>query len=73
MLGEDLLAAYIIVVYFFYGFPGYLLFGASGGHDRGTHSHFWGPNKLFPKDKMHLIAMSNLGILAVIYALYLWA
>jgi hypothetical protein len=72
-MGEDLFGAYLMVVYFFTGFPGYLLLGISGGHERGTTSHFWGPNKLFPKDKMHLIAMSNVGILAVMYGLYLWA
>ncbi|EAS03232.2 fatty acid desaturase (macronuclear) [Tetrahymena thermophila SB210] len=55
------------------GWPAYLIFGATGGPARGFSSHFIVPNKLFTKDKLLKVHLSNLGLVIVGYLLYLWA
>lgn len=55
------------------GWPVYLIFGTTGGPARGFTSHFIVPNKLFPKDKLVKVGISNLGLMIVFFALYKWA
>ncbi|EGR27598.1 hypothetical protein IMG5_193510 [Ichthyophthirius multifiliis] len=55
------------------GWPLYLIIGATGGPARGSTSHFFVPNNLFPKDKLLKVHFSNLGLIFVFYLLYLWA
>lgn len=55
------------------GWPLYLLFGFTGGPSRGFTSHFFVPNKLFPKEKLLKVHISNLGLVIMVYFLYLWA
>lgn len=40
---------------------------------RGFSSHLFVPNGLFHKDKVLKVHISNIGVVAVVYALYLWA
>lgn len=49
------------------GWPLYLLIGATGGPKRGFTSHFIVPNKLFPKDKLPGVILSNLGLMFMCY------
>lgn len=55
------------------GWPVYLITGATGGPERGFTSHFIVPNKLFPKDKLVKVGLSNLGIFIFCFLLYKWA
>ena len=49
------------------------MFGLTGGPERGLTSHFVGPNKLFPREKMHLVILSDIGMLTMFYIFYAWA
>jgi len=50
-----------------------MLFGITGGPERGFTSHVIVPNKLFAKDKLFKVGLSNAGVLVVLYLLYVWA
>lgn len=54
------------------GWPMYLMFGVTGGPERGFTSHFIVPNKLFPKEKLLKVGVSNLGLILMGYLIYLW-
>lgn len=52
------------------GWPAYLLFGVTGGPERGFTSHFFVPNKLFPKEKLFKVGLSNLGLMVMAFLIY---
>jgi len=62
-----------------FGWPAYLLFGASGGPVRGATNHFWpwagaaGRHALFPGKWAGKVLFSDVGCVAVIAALIGWA
>jgi hypothetical protein len=55
------------------GWPLYLLIGVTGAPDRGFTSHFIVPNKLFPPKYLVKVHVSTLGLVGMVYLLYLWA
>jgi omega-6 fatty acid desaturase (delta-12 desaturase) len=71
--GPDAWALKDIVLILALGWPIYLIFGISGCPKNGFTSHFIVPNKLFPKEKLGKVMLSNLGIGISVYLLYLWA
>jgi len=72
-IGEDAFALYSMIISLLIGWPAYLIFGVTGGPVRGFTSHFIIPNKLFPKKMLPQLILSIVGLLAMIYCLYLWA
>lgn len=56
-----------------FGWQAYLLFGVTNGTDRKLSSHIILPNDLFTTREIPLVLLSNLGVLATIYCLYLLA
>ena len=54
------------------GWPLYLLTGVTGGSARGFTSHFIVPNQLFPPRLLFKVCLSNVGLMFIIYLLYLW-
>jgi hypothetical protein len=72
VIGEDAFSIFNIFSLIFVGWPLYLLFGVTGGPARGRTSHFIVPNKLFPSNKLFKVHLSNIGLIVVIYLLYLW-
>ncbi|KRX08182.1 hypothetical protein PPERSA_12337 [Pseudocohnilembus persalinus] len=72
-IGEDAFAILQMNLMAWLGWPVYLIFGTTGGPARGFTSHFIVPNKLFPKDKLVKVGISNLGLMIVFFALYKWA
>lgn len=73
IIGVESFSIYQVFNILTIGWPMYLLFGFTGGPARGFTSHFFVPNKLFPKDKLLKVGISNLGLAFTIYLLYLWA
>lgn len=60
-----------------FGWPLYLMFGATGGADRGLTNHFW-PSRpfsqaLFPDRWKRKVIFSSLGVLATVALLVVWA
>jgi hypothetical protein len=80
-LGTRLFGTLSLVFYLLLGWPLYPLFGITGGKDYGTPtSHCWsaapfrnGRRPLFPGACMPLIRHSNLGLAAMLLALFLAA
>jgi len=72
-IGEDAFALYSMTISLLIGWPAYIIFGVTGGPARGFTSHFFIPNKLFPKKMLPQMSLSIVGLLAMIYGLYLWA
>jgi len=60
-----------------FGWPLYLLFGATGGAERGRTNHFWPvrpfSRALFPDRWKRKVIYSSLGVLAMVGLLVLWA
>jgi fatty acid desaturase len=73
LIGADAFAIFNMSNILIIGWPAYLLFGATGGPARGFTSHFFVPNKLFPKEMLPKVILSNVGLLATIIGLYFWA
>ena len=78
-LGEPLWTAFNSVVVLLFGWPAYLIAGASGGPVRGATNHFWpwageqGRHSLFPGGWKKKVLFSDVGVLAVLGALAYWA
>ena len=71
-LGTDAWAIKDIFLVLTIGWPTYLFFGFTGGPKRGFTSHVFVPNKLFTMDKLVKVLLSDMGILFIVYLLYLW-
>jgi len=76
-VGDEAFAIITIVSRLLFGWPGYLLFGATGGPERGRTNHFW-PLKpfsgaMFPGQWRRKVWLSDLGVLAMIGLLVWWA
>lgn len=72
-IGEDAFALYTMFTVLILGWPFYLVGGFTGGPARGFTSHFIVPNQLFPKKLLPKVIITNIGLIAVVYGLYLWA
>jgi len=72
-IGEDAFSLYTIFLMLVFGWPVYLLTGATGGPARGFTSHFFVPNKLFPAKMLPKMITGIVGIIGMLYCLYLWA
>ncbi|EGR34116.1 hypothetical protein IMG5_023400 [Ichthyophthirius multifiliis] len=72
-LGTESLSIIYLLNLTLIGLPLYLMFGASTGSSRNFSSHFIVPNDLFNGKMLFKVHLSNLGIVFVIYLLYLWA
>lgn len=77
LVGDEAFAVITMVTRFVFGWPSYLLTGATGGPARGTTNHFW-PIKpfsaaLFPGQWRRKVWLSDLGVLAMIGLLGWWA
>jgi len=79
LLGEGPFTALNLLGVFAFGWPVYLLTGASGGPVRGTTNHFLpfmgeqGKNALFPGKWAKKVWQSDIGVVAVLGALAAWA
>jgi fatty acid desaturase len=77
ILGEDAFAVSITVMRLLIGWPIYLMTGASGGPSRGTTNHFWPikpfSNAMFPGKWRNKVWLSDLGVLAALSVLCMWA
>lgn len=76
-VGDEAFAIITIVSRLLFGWPGYLLFGATGGPARGKTNHFW-PLKpfsdaMFPGKWRRKVWISDLGVLVMIGLLVWWA
>jgi len=78
-LGEGLYGVIRLVVHLFFGWPAYLIGGATGGPVRGKTNHFLpfmgnqDQHKLFPAPWDTKVYWSDVGIAAVIGGLVYWA
>ena len=78
-LGETMYAITYLFAVLGFGWPVYLLLGASGGPVRGATSHFWpwagatGRHALFPGKWPAMVLWSDLGVLAALGGLAAWA
>ena len=80
-LGPAGYGLFSLLTHLLLGWPLYLLFGVAGGEDYGSPtSHFWNPSpfhngerRLFPASCRPLMLQSNLGLLAMLFALGLAA
>jgi fatty acid desaturase len=76
-VGDEAFAVITIVTRLLFGWPGYLLVGATGGPARGRTNHLW-PLKpfsdaMFPGQWRRKVWLSDLGVLAMIGVLVWWA
>ncbi|KAM3143396.1 hypothetical protein pb186bvf_004457 [Paramecium bursaria] len=72
IIGPESFAAIQIFNIAVLGWPLYLLTGVTGGSARGFTSHFIVPNQLFPPRLLFKVCLSNVGLMFIIYLLYLW-
>jgi len=73
VLGDDGFAVYNVLTHLVIGWPAYLLFGTSGGPVRGVTNHFLPfSDDLFPGDWKLKVLISDIGVLAMLYVLWLW-
>lgn len=77
LLGPNVRAAFVIVRALLFGWPAYLLAGASGGPARGPSNHFWPvrpfATELFPRRWHARVWASSAGVLVVLAALVAWS
>lgn len=76
-VGDEAFAIVMMLVRFLFGWPLYLLIGASGGPKHGMTNHFW-PAKpfsaaMFPGKWRAKVWISDLGVLATLGVLGWWA
>ena len=77
-IGEGPWALFNSVIVFLFGWPAYLLWGASGGPVRGTTNHFLphmgeqGQHSLFPGGWKRKVWWSDVGVVATLAALTVW-
>jgi hypothetical protein len=73
--GDLGVGAYQALTHLLFGWPAYLLAGATGGPSRGVTNHFIPTSRsLFPGWRWKAkVLLSDVGVLATAYALYLWA
>ena len=77
-LGEKPFASMQLLTHLIFGWPAYLLTGATGGSLRGITNHFlpWintGRLELFPGSWKKKVLFSDIGVSAVVFVLALWA
>lgn len=78
-MGKGIYGSIRLFVHLFFGWPAYLIGGATGGPVRGKTNHFLpfmgdqGKHKLFPKPWDTKVYMSDIGIVATLAGLALWA
>ena len=77
-IGEGPFAAVQLVAHLIFGWPAYLLTGATGGSARGITNHFipnvnTGPVELFPGSWKNKVWISDIGVIAVVAGLTCWA
>lgn len=73
--GDFGVGTYQLVTHLLFGWPAYLLAGATGGPVRGVTNHFVPTSgKLFPGWRWKAkVLISDVGVVATAYLLYLWA
>ena len=76
-LGSKLFACMQLITHLIFGWPAYLLTGATGGSTRGITNHFlpWintGKLELFPGSWKKKVLYSDVGVLVVVFLLALW-
>ena len=75
-VGDEAFAVITIISRLLFGWPGYLLLGATGGPARGRTNHFWPlkpfSNAMFPGQWRRKVWLSDLGVLAVVGMLIWW-
>ena len=76
-LGEGLFTFIQLLTHLVFGWPAYLITGATGGSARGITNHFlpWintGELELFPGSWKKKVLVSDVGVLAVIFSLGYW-
>eukprot|EP00183_Erythrolobus_madagascarensis_P006985 CAMPEP_0185846842 /NCGR_PEP_ID=MMETSP1354-20130828/2337_1 /TAXON_ID=708628 /ORGANISM="Erythrolobus madagascarensis, Strain CCMP3276" /LENGTH=435 /DNA_ID=CAMNT_0028547051 /DNA_START=92 /DNA_END=1399 /DNA_ORIENTATION=- len=73
-IGEDAFAVVNLFNHLVLGWPAYLLTGATGSPARGFSNHFVPSNDaLFPGNWKAKVLASDVGIVAVLFALYEWS
>uniref|UniRef100_A0A7S1ETA2 Fatty acid desaturase domain-containing protein n=1 Tax=Timspurckia oligopyrenoides TaxID=708627 RepID=A0A7S1ETA2_9RHOD len=73
-IGEDSFAVINLINHLVFGWPAYLLFGATGSPKRGPSNHFVPTNdRLFPGNWKWKVLLSDVGILCTIAALVQWS
>ncbi len=77
-IGEGPFAALQLVAHLAFGWPAYLLTGATGGSARGVTNHFvpnvnTGPVELFPGSWKRKVWISDIGVVGVVAGLTFWA
>lgn len=72
-IDNDAFAIINVITHLVFGWPAYLLWGATGGPSRGFSNHFIPMNKkLFPGDWGKKVLYSDAGIIAFTLILYAW-
>jgi len=76
-LGEFLFTLVQVITHLIFGWPAYLLTGATGGSARGVTNHFlpWvntGDLELFPGSWKKKVLFSDVGVLVVVISLVYW-
>lgn len=76
-IGDEAFGILNMIARLLFGWPAYLLTGASGGPARGATNHFWPLQPfsaaLFPGKWRAKVWISDIGVIAVLTALGLWA
>lgn len=72
LLNENIFPVFHALIMFLFGWPLYLLFGASGGPVRGITNHFNPNSSLFPAVWKTRVLVSDIGILFVLAGLIYW-
>ena len=75
-VGDEAFAILTMLIHFVFGWPAYLLAGASGGPTRGTTNHFWPARPfsvaLFPGGWKRKVWLSAFGVVAMLSLLGWW-
>jgi len=76
-IGRNLYGFSQLIIHLVLGWPAYLIAGKTGGPRYGTTNHFWPvrpfSRKLWPSNWVKKVWLSDIGIFAVLFLLYLWA